>query len=76
MEGFQRDRDPRPEISLFLHAADIYEAFAKPETTTKEERADIFRVIVACMTSTYETVWSVLKLQVLDRDRGQEIVNQ
>jgi hypothetical protein len=74
-DGFRRDANPEREIALWSHAADVYTAFAAEETAP-ERRRDVYRVIVTCMTTTPDTVWHVLRLDVLTRPEAERIVNR
>jgi hypothetical protein len=74
-EGFRRDAHPDREIAVWLHATDVYEAFAGEEPSP-ERRQDVFRVIVACLTSSPEMVWRFLQLTVLTRPEAEQIVQR
>jgi len=74
-DGFRRDGHPEREIAIWSHAADIYTAFAATQPSA-ERRRDIYRCIVACMTSGPDVVWHVLKPNVLSRAEAQEVVNR
>jgi hypothetical protein len=74
-DEFRRDANPEREIAIWSHAADVYTAFAGDEPSP-ERRRDIYRVIVACMTTTPDTVWHVLRPQALTRPEAERIVNR
>jgi hypothetical protein len=74
-DGFRRDGHPAREIAIWSHAADIYTAFAATEPSA-ERRRDIYRCIVACLTSGPDVVWHVLKPNVLSRAEAQQVVNR
>jgi hypothetical protein len=74
-DGFRQDAKPEREIAIWSHAADIYTAFAVSETSA-ERRRDIYRCIVACLTSGPDTVWHVLRPKVLGRAEAEQVVNR
>jgi hypothetical protein len=74
-DGFRRDANPEREIAVWSHAADIYQAFADQESSP-ERRKDVYRVIVACLTTSPDTVWNVLRPEVLSRSEAERVVNQ
>ena len=74
-EGFRRDAHPEREIALWSHAADVYRAFADQETSP-ERRKDIYRVIVACLTASPDTVWHVLRPAVLSKPEAERVVTR
>jgi hypothetical protein len=74
-EGFRRDVDPIQEIALWVHAADVYSAFADSEVAA-DRREDIYRCILACLTSSPDHVWHVLDLTALSRDEAAQVVNR
>jgi hypothetical protein len=74
-DGFRRDANPEREIALWSHAADIYTGFAGIERSA-ERRRDIYRCIVACLTSGPDQVWHVLKPEVLSRPEAEQVVNR
>jgi hypothetical protein len=74
-DGFRRDASPEREIAIWSHAADIYTAFAGRERSA-ERRRDIYRCIVACLTSGPDAVWHVLKPEVLSRAEAEQIVSR
>jgi hypothetical protein len=73
--GFRRDANPEREIAIWSHAADVYTAFASNEPDP-ERRRDTYCCIVACLTSGPETVWHVLKPEVLTRAEAEQVVNR
>jgi hypothetical protein len=74
-DGFRRDANPKREIALWSHAADIYVQFTADDPSA-DRRRDVYRCIVACMTSSPDSVWSVLKPQALDRSEAERVVNR
>jgi hypothetical protein len=74
-DGFRRDAKPEREIALWSHAADVYTALAGDEPSA-ERRKDVYRCIVACLTTTPDTVWYVLKPTVLGRGEAEQVVNR
>lgn len=74
-DGFRRDANPEREIAIWFQAADIYTAFAGNEQSV-ERRRDIYRCIVACLTSGPDAVWHVLKPEVISRAEAEQIVNR
>src|SRR5262245_28752677 len=74
-EGFRRDANPAQEIGLWLHAAEVYTAFTADEPFA-ERRRDVYRCIVACLTTSPDAVWHVLRLEVLSRAESEQVVNR
>lgn len=74
-DGFRRDAYPEQEIAIWSHAADVYRAFADNEVSP-ERRRDIYRVIVTCLTASPDSVWGVLKLEVLSHPEAEEVVKR
>jgi hypothetical protein len=74
-DGFRRDANPEREIALWSHAADVYTAFAGSEPSA-ERRRDIYRCIVACLTSGPDAVWHVLKPEFISRVETEKVVNR
>ena len=72
-DGFRRDRDPVPEIALWIHASNIYRDFAKDEPLG-ERRKHVYQVIVACLTSTPDMVRRVLPQGCLSSEEIDRIV--
>lgn len=74
-EGFRRDGHPEREIAGFSYAADIYRRFTKDDPSAARRR-DIYRLLVACMTTSPEGVWHVVKFQALTRPEAQRIARR
>ena len=74
-EGFRRDTNPDSEIAVFLHAAEIYNDYATPETTL-EIRKEIHKILIACLTTQQDTVWDVLSLAEINREKAQQIIDR
>src|SRR5262245_36599983 len=74
-DGFRRDVTPEREIAFWLHAADVYEAFAHTEQSA-ERRKDVYRAIVACLTTSPDTVWHVLRPEALTRAEAQQVIDR
>ena len=74
-EGFRRDANPAKEIALFVHAGGVYRRFADDEPSP-ERRAEIYRLLVACMTTSPDSVWHVVKLASLSRPEAERIVRR
>jgi hypothetical protein len=74
-DGFRRDADPAREIAIWSHAAEVYQAFAGQEPSPAR-RKDMYRAIVACLTTSPETVWHVLRPEVLSRLEAEQVVNR
>jgi hypothetical protein len=74
-DGFRRDAHPAREIALWSHAADVYNAFAEAEPSG-ERRREIYRCIVACLTSGPEVVWHVLEPRLLSRPETEQVVHR
>ena len=74
-DGFRRDANPSSEIALWLHAADVYEAFSADEPSAAR-REDVYRTIVACLTASPEGVWHVLETKELSREEAQRVIDR
>ncbi len=74
-EGFRRDMNPAQEIAIWVRAAEVYTTFAERDTDAAR-RQDIFRCVVACMSTTRDEVWRVLRPQTLSRVEAEQIVRQ
>lgn len=74
-EGFRRDAKPEQEIAFWSYAADIYTAVTAAESSP-ERRRDVYRCIVACMTTGPHAVWQVFRPEVLSREEAEEVVNR
>jgi hypothetical protein len=74
-DGFRRDADPAREIATWSHAAAVYTSFAANEPSA-ERRRDVYRCIVACLTSGPDSVWHVLKPAVLTKVEAEAVVNR
>lgn len=74
-DGFRCDDNPDREIALWSHAADVYMAFAVNEPSA-ERRRDIYRCLVACLTTGPKDVWKVLRPQVLRHAETEAIVKR
>lgn len=74
-EGFRRDANPEQEIALWSHAADVYTAFTAKEPAA-DRRRDVYRCIVTCLTTGPNTVWQVLRPEVLSRTEAEQVVNR
>jgi len=71
--GFRRDLHPDHEIELWHRAANVYRKHAAHRSAV--ERDDIYGVLVACMTSSPETVWHVIKVAGITKSEVADIVN-
>jgi len=74
-DGFRRDANPEREIAIFSHAADVYRRFTADEPSP-ERRHDVYRLLVACMTASPETVWHVVELAALTRPEAERIARR
>jgi hypothetical protein len=74
-DGFRRDANPEREIALWAHAADVYTAFTRGEPAA-ERRRDVYRCVVACLTSGPDAVWHVLRPEALGRAEAERVVNR
>lgn len=74
-EGFRRDGNPEREIAGFSYAADVYQLFTKDDQDATR-RADVYRLLIACMTTSPESVWHVVKLNALARPEAERIVRR
>ena len=74
-DGFRRDAHPEKEIALWLHAAEVYTAYAGSEPSPVR-RKDYYRVIVTCLTASPDSVWHALELQSLGREEAQEMIDR
>lgn len=74
-DGFRRDANPEREIAIWSHAAAIYTAFAANEPSA-DRRRDIYRCIVACLTTSPDSIWQVLKPAELTKAEAEAVVNR
>jgi hypothetical protein len=74
-EGFRRDADPEREIAGFSYASDVYRLFTKDEPDA-ERRAEVYRLLIACMTTSPDSVWHVVKFDALSRQEAERIVRR
>jgi hypothetical protein len=74
-EGFRRDADPEREIAIWLHAADVYTALTADEPSA-DRRRDVYRCLVACMTTGPDAVWHVLRPELLSRQEAEQVVRR
>jgi len=74
-DGFRRDANPTQEIALWIYSAEIYEEFTQGETLAAR-RADVWRVLVACLTTSSEGVYDVLRTSALSREEAERIVRR
>lgn len=73
--GFRRDANPEREIAGFLYAADVYRLFTANEGSP-ERRREVYRLLIACMTTSPDAVWHVVKLKTLSRPEAERIVHR
>jgi hypothetical protein len=73
-DGFRRDTHPVQEVALWLHAGEVYSTFAASEPSA-ERRKDIYRCIIACLTSGPDGVWHVLQPAILSRAEAKQVVD-
>lgn len=73
-DGFRRDKNPEREIALFVHGGKIYREFVSSDASTTL-RKEIYGLIVACMSSSPESVWHVVTLDTLSRKQAEKIVS-
>lgn len=74
-EGFRRDANPEREIAGFWYAADVYRSFTANEESP-ERRREIYRLLIACMTTSPDSVWHVVELELLSRSEAERIVQR
>ena len=74
-EGFRRDADPEREIAMFAYAAEVYRLFTDHEEDAMK-RADIYGLLIACMTTSPDSVWHVVKLNALTRPEAERIARR
>jgi hypothetical protein len=74
-DGFRRDANPEKEIAMWCHAADVYTAFAGTESSQKR-RKDYYRIIVACLTCSADSIWNVLQLEDLSRQEAGKVIDR
>jgi len=74
-DGFRRDAHPEREIAGFSYAADVYRLFTRDEPNAAR-RSDVYRLLIACMTTSPESVWHVIKLDAVSRPEAERIVRR
>ena len=73
--GFRRDGSPERELAIWSHAADIYTSTTAGDSRA-DRRRDVYRLLVACMTTGPADVWRVLRPEVLSRAEAEQLVNR
>ena len=74
-EGFRRDRDPVQEIALWAYAAGVYNEFTEQERCA-HRRHDVYRCIVACLSTAPGDVWRVYQPSALQPDEAADVVKR
>lgn len=74
-DGFRRDANPNREIALWTHAANVFVAFTAGEPSG-DRRRDVYRCIVACLTTGPDEVWKVLRPEALSRKDAEQVVHR
>jgi len=74
-EGFRCDADPRQEIAIWLFAAEVYKAFTDNEPSA-QRRADVYGVILTCVTTSPDTFREVLRVEALSRGDVERIAKR
>jgi hypothetical protein len=74
-EGFRRDAHPEQEIAGFSYAADVYRHFTQNEESAAR-RSDVYRLLIACMTTSPDSVWHVVSLTALSRPEAERIARR
>lgn len=74
-EGFRRDGNPMREIALWSYAADVYRHFAESEGLS-DRRRDIYKCIVACLTTGPQHARSVIEAPTLTEDEIGAILDR
>lgn len=74
-DGFRRDANPDSEIAIWLGAAEIYKQFTSDEDDFNR-RSEVHKTLIACLTTTYETIWDVLRLEHLTESEAQKIIDR
>lgn len=72
-DGFRRDSTPEREIAIWLYSSEVYEKFSG-NLESGEERAELYRCIVACMNTHREAIWDVLEIEVLNREFVEKVI--
>ena len=73
-DGFRRDADPKREIDLWLHMADVFDRATEEKSLTLEQKRDYFRVIVACSNAPRDQVLFVADRKVISRSEAEQVV--
>jgi hypothetical protein len=74
-DGFRCDQNPLKEIAIWVHAAAVYQQFARREKCPKR-RMEIYRCVVACMNAPLEHVWKVLEIDSLTYSEAESLVDR
>lgn len=74
-DGFRRDANPLREIAGFSYAAEVYRLFTQDDLDAMR-RAEVYRLLIACMTTSPDSVWHVVKLNALSRADAERIVRR
>ena len=75
-DGFRRDANPEREIQRWLNLAGVFKYFTDGKALTREQRKDIFDLILLACTNGPETVSLTFTPQVLSKSRTQEILDE
>ena len=74
-EGFRSDENPAQQIAVWHYAGSIYRYFANDEPC-EHCRADLFKCIVACMTSRRESVSAVYHPVAITREAAERVLDR
>jgi hypothetical protein len=69
-DGFRRDRNPETEVAIWLHIAEVYEAFTSDLPLSLEAKQDYLKVLVACSTMPHEHVLKSVSLSAITEDEA------
>lgn len=73
-DGFRRDMHPEREIAICVHIAKVYRHLTEGRNFPLARRQDIFRIIMACATSSRDCAEYTIEPRVLSRREAQEVI--
>lgn len=73
-DGFLRDLNPEPEITLWLHVANIYNEQTSNQNLSLEQKSEYFRVLGTCMNSPRERVLQLANPQLITKVEAERII--
>lgn len=73
-DGFRRDKNPEREIDIWLNIANKYQQWTENKFRNSKQKKEVFTLLHSCMTGAKETVLMRCKLNFIDKESAQEII--